>query len=592
MPPPAHARSAAAHSLDISLAQLGVLALLAGALEIALVWTGTSGPGWVLALFTITGWVYVAAGLEAWRRRPSNRLGAIMMAGGVAWLVAGLANTGSRVLVAVGLILATVPLAVVVHLLHAFPSGRVRGRPSRITVVAGYAVSVVLQAPLYLFATAPAPYDVLVLAERPDLVELGVWIQSSAGAGVVLATVVLLVHRLRAADSGQRRVLGPLYAYGIVAVLFVPVSANVVAPLLGLDPVAIAVGQLTVLAAVPVAFALGVLRGGFARTGEVEELGAWLGAERGARPALAEALAETLGDPSLELAFWTSGNGTAAGPGYVDASGRPVTLPQSGSARGAVEIDLGRRRVGAIAYDAGLIAEPELVRRAGRVVALALDRDRLTAELLASREALQHSRARIVAAGDRERRRIARDLHDGVQARLVLLGIEAARFAADVDVAPALRGRALDLQSGLTAAATELRGLVHGVLPAVLIERGLYAATEDLVDRLPIPTDLDLRGADGALPAACESTAYFVVAEALTNAVKHSRARELSVRLTRGDDQLSIEVRDDGVGGATEGDGTGLRGLADRLDALGGRLRVESPVGRGTRLVAELPCAS
>jgi signal transduction histidine kinase len=357
-------------------------------------------------------------------------------------------------------------------------------------------------------------------------------------------------------------------------------------PLFGFGPVTVFVLQIVAAAGIPVAFTLGVLRGGFARTGEIEELGVWLGAGDGGRPHLRDALARALGDYSLELLFWLPD-----GACYVDARGAGAELPPAGSRRAAVEIELAGRRVGAIAYYAMLIAEPGLVRQAGRVISLALERERLTAELLASRDAVRESRARIVEAADRERRRIARDLHDGLQASLVLLAMKADRIATAPRAGP-LAHEAAEMRSGLEAASDALRRLVHGVMPALLVERGLYAATEDLVDSVPLPTRLEFANAAGELPDGVESTGYFVIAEAVTNAVKHSNARELAVRLARTEGQLRIEVRDDGVGGARVGAGTGLRGIADRLDVLGGRLRVESPPGGGTLVLAEVPCVS
>lgn len=148
------------------------------------------------------------------------------------------------------------------------------------------------------------------------------------------------------------------------------------------------------------------------------------------------------------------------------------------------------------------------------------------------------------------------------------------------------------LRAGIDAAAGELRTMVHAVLPQPLSERGLWAAVEDLADRMPVPTRLHLEPGAAALPPVVETTAYFVVAEALTNAVKHSAASHLEVRLTHTDGLLVGTVCDDGVGGAAMGAGSGLRGLADRLEALGGRLDVDSPAGGGTRVVAELPCGS
>lgn len=565
---------------------LGGAAVLVGAVEMVLVVVEPVAPVWQLVLFLLVAWTYLAAGIVAWWRRPSNRMGAIMVAGCFALLVAGLANTSVPGLVAVGLVGATVILAVLIHLLHAFPSGRLHDAASRLTVLAGYGVSVILQAPLYLFTAAPPPYDVLMVSDLPGVADAGASVQRVAGAAVVVVTAVILAQRLRRAHPARRHVLVPLFAYGIVAVLFIPVS-TLIQPLLGFSSGTLTVLQLIVIGGVPIAFALGVLRGGFARTGEVEELGTWLGVSGGARPTLNEALAQTLGDPTLQLAFWASDR-----KAYVDSAGRSVDLPSRGSDRAVAEVDLEGRPVGAIIYDATLIDDPELVRAAGRVVAIAVDRERLTAQLLASEAALRESRERLVEAGDRERRRVARDLHDGMQGRLVLLALEAQRIAGDPTASEPVTEAATSLRAGIDDAARELRRLVHAVMPASLIERGLSAATEDLVDHVPVPTRLELGVEDGTLSPAVESTAYFVVAEALTNAVKHSHAHELAVRLALAGGNLLIEIDDDGVGGAQPGHGVGLRSLADRVDVLGGRLRVESPPGRGTRLVAELPCAS
>jgi signal transduction histidine kinase len=327
-----------------------------------------------------------------------------------------------------------------------------------------------------------------------------------------------------------------------------------------------------------------MLRGRFVRSGQIEELGMWLGAAEGGRPTLRDALARALGDESVELVFWLPDGGR-----YVDATGFSFPLPRTGSDRGVVEVESSGELVGAIIYDAVLIAEPELVRAAGRVIALALERERLTAELRASRDAVRESRARIVEAADRERRQIAQDLHDGLQGRLVLLGIQAAQLE-QAGSDPEVRAAADGLRGGLEAAAAELRGLVQGVMPSLLIERGLYAATADLVDRLPVPTRLELSGGEEPLPDEVQRTGYFVVAEALTNAVKHSRARELAVCVGRVNGHLAITVRDNGIGGAALTGGSGLRGIADRLDVLGGRLRVESELGHGTVITAEVPC--
>jgi signal transduction histidine kinase len=555
---------------------LAVVLLAFAGVEVVLMVEGPAGPLWAILLFPTYGLLYVAAGLFAWTRRPSNRMGALIVAGGFVWITAGLPNAGLPALIAVGLILATVPLAIVVHLLHAFPSGHLRGRASRATVIAGYFVVLVLQAPVYLFGQgAEGPTTVLQIADRHDLAHIGDGVQSISGAAVMVATAAILFARLRRAEPAKRRVMAPLVAYGILAVLFVPIGSFVVTnwfPEYGLE---LAVAQLTVMAGVPIAFVAAVLSGGFARTEEVQELGALLSAEEG-RPALRAALRQVLGDDSLELLFRVAGP-----PRWVDRDGALVELPEAGTERAVSEVRLGDRLVGAIVYDATLIADHELVADAARVTALALDNERLTAELLASREGLRVSRARLVEATDAERRRIARDLHDGLQTRLVLLAMQAGSAAAEGETTA-------QLSHGLQQAIAELRELVQGVVPASLTERGLYAATVELTDRMPIPVELDFEPLPGELPIGVETAGYFVVSEAFSNVVKHSRAEELRLSITRPDGSLRIEVVDDGVGGAHFGGG--LRGLADRVDALSGRLVVDSPPGGGTRILAEVPC--
>jgi len=279
---------------------LGVGGVVIAAVEIALFWP-LEGPVWLYSLFSLTGLVYLAAGLAAWWRRPSNHIGAIIVLSGGVWLAAALVNTDVTVLVAVGLSLATVPLAVAVWLLHAFPSGRLRSTVSVATVVAAFVVTLGLRAPQYLFAPAGSG-DALSIADRPDLVTLGLYMQRIAGGAVMLVTAVVLFARLRQSVPQQRRVLAPLYAYGIVAVLVVPLGP-LIEPVFNLSFLGVTAGQLVLLAGVPVSFVLAMLRGGFARTGEVEELGAWLGGTASERMPLVNALRRTLGDETLVIVY-------------------------------------------------------------------------------------------------------------------------------------------------------------------------------------------------------------------------------------------------------------------------------------------------
>jgi len=205
-----------------------------------------------------------------------------------------------------------------------------------------------------------------------------------------------------------------------------------------------------------------------------------------------------------------------------------------------------------------------------------------------SREQLAASRARIVEAGDAERRRLERNLHDGAQQRLVALSLNlrlAARACRDDPEALDAFDRAGE---ELAQALEELRELARGIHPAVLSDRGLEPAIEALVARTPLPVQIDV-GLAERLPEPVEAAAYYVVAEAVTNAAKHAQAEEVRVRIARSNGMARIEVADDGVGGAGTTSGSGLRGLADRVEALGGRLRVESPAGEGTTVLAEIP---
>jgi signal transduction histidine kinase len=548
-------------TLVLGVAQVAVAVLLLGLAELALLYSGPGpSPPWVAAGLVVGAWVYAGAGVVAWLRRPNSLIGLLMTAGAFAWIAAGLVNTSVSALVAVGLVVQTVPLVLVIHLLLAFPSGRLRGDPARATVLAAYAVALIGQIPLYLFA----PDGPLQLADRPDLFDAGRWAQRSAGVLVVLATCVLLARRLRALGPAQRRVLAPLSLYGIVAVLLIPVS-SALGDVLG-DSLTKEAVQTSVLGCVPIAFVVAASRGGFARTGEIDDLGALLG--DGGRTELSDVLAATLGDDTVELLFRVPGE-----QGWVNSAGVAAMPPTASGGRGVVEVELAGETIGAIVYDATLLTRPDEVREAARVVALALDRERLTVELRASR-------ARLVEAGDAERRRIARDLHDGLQSRLVLLAVQAG----------VARGSTAELREGIETAIDELRALVHGVMPAELTERGLPAAVKGLADRMPIDVALDVAGFERRPSPALESTAYFVAAEAMVNAVKHAHAAKLTITLARVAERLLIDVRDDGIGGA--GTGNGIRSMIDRVEALGGKLRIDSALGAGTRVHVELPCAS
>ncbi|PPG31525.1 ATPase [Pseudoclavibacter sp. RFBG4] len=566
-------RATRGDALRPALLIIAVLALALGGVQLA-VGVDAPVPFWVPLAFTAVFFVWTAAGVIAWWQRPLSMVGGLLLVGAIAMFLGGVGNLGLPVLMELSTIFATLILAVTVHLLHAFPSGRLQGRVSIATVAVGYGVTLLLQIPLYVL-----PPDTL-----PHLV--GVWVQAFVGLGVMGVTAALLIRRLRSADPKNLRVLLPLYLSGILAVLSIPLSANVLR-LLGAPGEVIGSIQLVVIAGIPIAFLLGVLIGGYAQTVEAEVLSAWLSLAGSARTVVGAALARSLGDDSLRVAYWAENRQV-----FVDEAGLDVEVRAQSTPRQWQEVHVESRLVGAISYDERMIADPETVRRAGRVLAIALDRERLTAALLASNEALQRSRLRIVETADRERNRIARDLHDGLQVQLVLLALEAQQIANSGDAHPSTMAEATALRHRIDTAAADLRRLVHAVLPSALVERGLTAAAEDLVDRLEIPASLVSDADDSTLAPATSQSAYLIMAEALTNAVKHSDARTVNVRITQQGALLSVTVKDDGRGGARVEDGTGLKGLVDRIDTLGGSFELVSPLGSGTEVRVELPCGS
>lgn len=375
----------------LSLLGLSSVALGTGLLYLDLAPGADAG----VAFYTAVVWTYLAAGILAWWRRPGNRMGPLIVIAGFAVLASGLSNSANQHLVMVGTITATIVLAVTVHLLHAFPSGHIRGTASRVIVVAAYANSLVLQMPGYLFN--PQTQSPLFIADVPGVAAAASVAQSVVGLGVAIGTAVVLVARLRTADAAHRRTLVPLFAYGMLAILFIPFSALVLEDLLGVSTEAKGIAQLLVIGGVPIAFTLGVLRGGFSRTATLTELETWLGASGGEPSALTAALSRTLGDPELQVAYWVTDRGI-----HVDDQGVAVTLPSPACSdakrRASVDVELGGRRIAAIIYNSALIADSESVLAAGRLVALTLDRERLTAELHASERALAASRARVEAA--------------------------------------------------------------------------------------------------------------------------------------------------------------------------------------------------
>jgi signal transduction histidine kinase len=338
----------------------------------------------------------------------------------------------------------------------------------------------------------------------------------------------------------------------------------------------------TALLTVPAALLWGLLRSRLARGG-LADLFRELGTLRGVR--LEEGLARVLGDPGLVLAYRVPGERS-----YLDGRGRLVTVPPPGGDRAAAPVERDGRELGMLLYDASLDDDPELVGVVAAAAALTLDDARLQAESEDRLAELRASRERIVAAGDAERRRLERNLHDGAQQRLVSVALQLRVLQSQVRADPALAEQLKSAGEELSQSLEELRELARGIHPAVL-NHGLEAALESLASRSGIATSVAFDTPE-RLPEAVELAAYFVACEALANVAKYAQATQASVRVSRRDGHAIIEIADDGIGGADETAGTGLQGLADRVAALDGTLRVLSPPGAGTVITAELPCGS
>ena len=584
-------------SLRLALIGLGIAGLVGGVLTLVVALSSDHldevQVGGVV-FNPLIGWTFIATGLFAWWRQPHNRFGALMTAVGFVWFLGTLTASDVPGLFALGGVIGALPYAILLHMLVAFPTGRLETRWERILVGVGYFDTTVVQLIAVLFLNtadpevcADCPANPLLIAHQEVVYDIASLFQAVLGIFGVTAIGILLLRRWRTASAALRSALAPVLLTGIAMTVLLALSllGDVAGFPDGAAEDVIDILGAAAICAVPCAFLVGLMRSRLSRAAAVSELVARLG-ESDRRQGLRDALAEALGDPSLSLVYWVPEQAR-----YVDAEGRAVEPPGPGGSTQWTPVEHEGRRVAAISHDASLDTEPELIATVGAAAGLALENERLNAELRARVEELRASRARIVQAADEERRRLERDLHDGAQQRLVSLALNLRLASAKLDTDPEAARELLDETSTeLGEATTELRELARGLHPAVLSDRGLRPALEALAGRAPLPVQLVAPDAK-RLPAAVESASYFVVAEALTNVARYANASRAEVRVSRANGRVEVEVRDDGDGGADPAAGSGLRGLADRVSALDGQLEVVSPPGRGTVVRAVIPCA-
>lgn len=395
-------------------------------------------------------------------------------------------------------------------------------------------------------------------------------------AVLVAAYLLLAVRRLRRLGGVDRWVLAPLVASIVAA--GAPLVLRVAAPLSDQWLHTLAVVTSAAVLIVPLAFLAAIVRTRMTHTAVADVV---MDLSKPDPADVTTALRRALRDPTLELRFWIP-----ATKSYVDEAGQPVT--DQNAQRLIVPIDdPSAGRIGVVVADPQLARHQHLVDAAVGASGLALRNAKLQAELRAQLDQLQASRRRITEAGVAERRRIERDLHDGLQQRLLALTLTVAELRSTTVDSSVLSGLET-IRSEMHSALQELRDVAHGVMPAMLAQGGLRPALDDVVDRLPLGVELEVES--HRYPAAVELTTYYIACEGLANIVKHAHATLAKVRITSSDTELHLEVVDNGRGGADVASGTGLAGLADRARALGGDLSVIPGPAGGTTLRAVLPC--
>jgi len=580
------ARSRRGLILSVGLLGLGVIAA-----SNVLRYNSAFGPpsaedGLVIAALTLVTGLWLVGAIVALVRDPAGPMWMILFAYVLAewiwilgffatplpWTIADTFGSG-------------IPAAIFVHALVAYPTGRLRPGFDRRLVIGTYAFTLATGLLIEMtwnvtFPCAQVCVANVLLVWPNDTVHDGLQLVSAIGTPIIgLGVIGAVLRHWRAAGPAARRTLLPAVAVLPFAFLFkvtgfLGINLNIEALHdFATSPIAIASDAI-----VPIALIIGIARARLGR-GRITDLLVELG--RGVPiGGLRDVLARALGDQTLQLAF-----PAPAGDAFVDSAGQAITLPSSGASRATTRLERDGGLLAVLIHDPALDAEdPGLVAAVGTAAGLALDNERLAAEVRAQLEEVRASRSRIVEAADDERRRVERDLHDGAQQRLVALTMRLEQAKATAEGSAALIDEAT---AELREAITEVRSLARGLHPTILTEAGLAAAVDSLAERTPIPVEAHIPA--DRFPAAIEATAYFVIAEALTNVARHAAASIVRVEGEVVADRLVLTVTDDGRGGADLGGGTGLRGLVDRVAAAGGTLEVASSPDHGTTVRAELP---
>jgi signal transduction histidine kinase len=531
----------------------------------------------------------VLAGALAWMRSRTGSLGLVAMLAGLAWLAPDWVgwNGASPVLRSVGAVASPFYLPLLLHLALAAPSGRLGTRSARFTAAAAYALAAGVSVGLALFRDPFFdPYCWQTCSENAFLVHahpglagtLGdVWTRAALAIGAAIAVVA--TRRIAVATPTARRVLMPtlvpLAVAGVAEVAYAVALLH--DPLEDPDKTGFAViffARSLAAVALALGIAWSVLRAHRVRS-SVSRLAADV-ADAPRAGTLRDGLAAALGDPGLEVHYWLAASGR-----FVTADGSAGSPPRATGGRAVTPIARDGRTLAVVSHDAALLDGEALGHQIGSAARLAIDNERLRAEVLSQLDELRRSRARIVEAGDAERRRLERNLHDGAQQRLLAVSydLRLARAAAESDGASELGELVSRAAAEVDGALGELRELADGIYPAILTEAGLGAALESLADAAAIPVELG-DSSPGRYPAAVEASAYHAADEAIRDAAGRG-ASFARVATSWEEDVLSVTVEDDGA--ARDG---AVAHVADRVGALGGSVETGANAIR-----VELPCA-
>lgn len=593
-------------SLSVAMSRRSAVFLAVGVTLFAALTTvvgaASGAPARFLVLDAATGLTFVVAGLVAAWFRPASPAGLLLLVSGALWFVGSYSPTGRPIVTHLGFAFEgyyDLTLAILLLLLSA-PAGGLRPR-SLVAVLAG---SMAARSLSRLTLTDPAvfmpectdcPSNPFAIRPDPVLFDRLELITNTVMAIAFVLVAIVAARRLLSASGAARRSRWSVLVAGTLAMAGAAYHALEYA-----WPAATGTGLLELeeplhevrawlifglRLLVPIGFVVGVIQQR-SRVGPLAPLATHL-RERDGSVSMVDAIRVALGDASA-VVFRTRADGA-----WVSETGLEVEPPTAGPAseRAVTPIGPTKAPVAAVVHDRALLEQPELLEGVTTLVYLAIENERLEAELRSQLEEVVQSRARIVSATEEERRRIERDLHDGAQQRLVAasLSLRDTRALALASEASSPLDESLDvLAQELAAAIRELRELARGIHPAILENEGLAAAVAGLARRSSVPVEVQVE-VPGRQPAIIESTVYFTIAEALTNAQRYAHASRALVAVTMADRLLEVAVTDDGVGGADPARGSGLRGLADRVTAIGGEFHVDSEPGRGTAVRATIP---